>query len=300
MLIDTGASASSISTEIAEREFPEFIEYSPFTVSTAHGKTYHNFIIQIPSLQTFQAPNQIHKFNIFDFSKNYDGIIGLKLLQQLNAIIDIKNKVLRTDYTTIPIYFEDCTYTIGPRERKIIKVPVRDNLANIVINHQVIQRNVEIPETLTRSEDYHAITECVNFNDYPVQITLEKPLTTEVLEEITYDTNEALRIPPSKLDKMLKENVINKVRTQHLNKEERTAILTKLLEYKDVCHDDRLPLTFTSEIKHTLNLKDEIPIYQRPYRKPPIQKQQINKEVEKLLAQDIIQESCSPLLHFKF
>ncbi|KAK9722644.1 hypothetical protein QE152_g19552 [Popillia japonica] len=96
LLIDTGASASSMPTKKSESEFPEYILYSPFTVTTMHGITQHDYILEILSLATSNAYGQTHKFNIVDFSKKYDGTLGLKLLDEMGAGIYFKQKVLRT------------------------------------------------------------------------------------------------------------------------------------------------------------------------------------------------------------
>ncbi|KAK9752250.1 hypothetical protein QE152_g4427 [Popillia japonica] len=93
---------------------------------------------------------------------------------------------------------------------------------------------------------------------------------------------------------MQTDNVLNKLRLNHLNKEETKVIKDLCLQYKDVCYDERLPLTFTNHVKHRLNMKEETPVYLRPYRKTPLQKEEIKKQVKNLLDQDVIQESCSP------
>ena len=81
--------------EIANREFSDYVIKELFSVQTAHATTYHDSVIKIPSLATFNAYGQTHKFHVFDFSEKYDGLIGLKLLEQLEAIIDIKNKCVQ-------------------------------------------------------------------------------------------------------------------------------------------------------------------------------------------------------------
>ncbi|KAK9680060.1 hypothetical protein QE152_g39446 [Popillia japonica] len=343
LLIDTGASASSISTKIAESEFPEYILYSPFTVTTMHGTTQHNYILEIPSLATFNAYGQTHKFNIVDFSRKYDGILGLKLLEQMGAVIDFKQKVLRTKFTEIPLHLEDPTIHIGPRERKIVRLPVDRNLQEVLITHTIhigprerkivrlpVDRNlqevlithqeiapgVEIPENITISEDYHVITEMINFNEYPIQVNMEKPISTILY----HSTEEETKDQPyaTEIKKIQKSNVIQKLRLEHLNTEEQAMIrnlcleykdlchdekipLTftsqikqNCLEYKDLCHDEKIPLTFTSQIKHRIRLKDETPVYLKPYKKSPAQKEEVNKQVKKMLDQKIIQESSSP------
>ncbi|KAK9721518.1 Integrase zinc binding domain [Popillia japonica] len=292
LLIDTGASASSISTKIAESEFPEYILYSPFTVTTMHGTTQHNYILEIPSLATFNAYGQTHKFNIVDFSRKYDGILGLKLLEQMGAVIDFKQKVLRTKFTEIPLHLEDPTIHIGPRERKIVRLPVDRNLQEVLITHQEIAPGVEIPENITISEDYHVITEMINFNEYPIQVNMEKPISTILY----HSTEEETKDQPyaTEIKKIQKSNVIQKLRLEHLNTEEQAMIRNLCLEYKDLCHDEKIPLTFTSQIKHRIRLKDETPVYLKPYKKSPAQKEEVNKQVKKMLDQKIIQESSSP------
>lgn len=91
-----------------------------------HETSYHDDILIIPALPTFNAYNQNHKFNIVNFSNKYDDIIGYKLMKQMGAIIDIDKKILRTRYTEIPIYVEQSTIKLEPRKRKIIKIPVKN------------------------------------------------------------------------------------------------------------------------------------------------------------------------------
>ncbi|KAK9731623.1 hypothetical protein QE152_g13513 [Popillia japonica] len=137
-LVDTGASVSSISTELAQNHFPEYIYYSPFSVTTMH---------------------EVHKFNIMDFSKKYDGILGMKIMEEMEAVIDFSRKILKTKFTEIPLHFDDPSIKVGPRERRIVKIPVDRNLQEVYIAHQELAPGVEIPENLTTTQDYEAITE---------------------------------------------------------------------------------------------------------------------------------------------
>ncbi|KAK9753553.1 hypothetical protein QE152_g1902 [Popillia japonica] len=112
-LVDTGA---SVSTELGQNHFPEYIRYSPFSVTTMHATTYHDYILEIPSLYTFNAYGQIHTFNIMNFSKKYDGILGLKIMKQMEAVIDFNNKILKTKFTEIPLHFDDPSIKLGPEK----------------------------------------------------------------------------------------------------------------------------------------------------------------------------------------
>lgn len=66
------------------------------------------------------------------------------------------------------------------------------------------------------------------------------------------------------------------------------------MEYKDIFYHEQLPLTFTNEIKHEIRLSRYQPIYIKPYRKSPSQRDEINKYVNKMLEQNIVREPFSP------
>lgn len=212
-----------------------------------HKTTHHYYILEIPSLHTFQAPDQYHKFNIVDFSEKYQGIVGTKLLKQMEAIINLRDGFLETSFTKIPLHFDNPRIILEPRQRKIIKLPVDRNFQEIYINHQEIAPGVEIPENITIAKDYQAITEVTNFNDYPMEIAFDKPINTTVYEEISDERNH-FRIPPNIVRRIQRENIESKLRLNHLNSEEKKMIKNLCLEYKDLVHDERLPLTFTSKI----------------------------------------------------
>ncbi|KAK9701820.1 hypothetical protein QE152_g30321 [Popillia japonica] len=223
-----------------------------------------------------------------NFSKKYDGILGLKIMKQMEAI-------LKTKFTEIPLHFDDPSIKLGPRERRIVKLPADRNLQEVYIAHQAIAPGVEIPENLTTTQHYKAITEVANLNNYPVELRVQSPIKTEPYAA-TKENHHSTRLTPKQIEKIERQNVEKKLRLEHLNEKERIMIKKLCLEYKDICHDERLPLTFTSTIKHQIRLKEDVPSYQKPYRKSPIQKAEINRQVKKMLEQNIIQESASPWL----
>lgn len=94
--------------------------------------------------------------------------------------------------------------------------------------------------------------------------------------------------------KIVRDNIKCKLQIDHLKEYERTPLVKLIHDYKDIIYNQEIALTFTSKIQHAIHLTDDIPIYQRPYRKSPQQKQEINKQIESMLAQDIIVPSASP------
>ncbi|KAK9704377.1 hypothetical protein QE152_g28344 [Popillia japonica] len=180
--------------------------------------------------------------------------------------------ILKTKFTEIPLHFDDPSTKLGSRERRIVKLPVDRNLQEVYIAHQAIAPGVEIPENLTTTQDYEAITEVANCNNYPVELRVQLPIKIEPYGA-TEENHHSAKLTPKQIEKIQRQNVEQKLRLEHLDEKERIMIKKLCLEYKDICHDERLPLTFTSTIKHQIRLKEDIPSYQK---------------------QNIIQDSSSP------
>ncbi|KAK9746925.1 hypothetical protein QE152_g5732 [Popillia japonica] len=150
-------------------------------------------------------------------------------------------------------------------------------------------------------------------------IDIQKPIQVEPYHSISQpkSNNTKTSLNPRQIEQIQYKNVRDKLRLNHLNDEEKYLINKLCTEYKDICYSELLPLTFTNSVKHTLNLKDETPIYMKPYRKTPEQRTTLNlkdetpiymkpyrktpeqrteikEQVSNLLRQDIIEESNSP------
>lgn len=62
------------------------------------------------------------------------------------------------------------------------------------------------------------------------------------------------------------------IRSDHKNQEEKHAIHAMVREYADVFHVDGKQLPFTSKIEHSIESKDDVPVYTQSYRYPHILK----------------------------
>lgn len=72
------------------------------------------------------------------------------------------------------------------------------------------------------------------------------------------------------------------------------ALHCLLASYRDIFDLDNQPLGQTSVVKHQIHTGNASPIHRRPYRVSPTERQVIQKEVDKMLARDIIEPSCCP------
>lgn len=91
-----------------------------------------------------------------------------------------------------------------------------------------------------------------------------------------------------------KENIISKVKTSHLNKEESKCLKGIIEGNLDLFYGEGDNLTFTHEIKHEIRLTNSNPVYSKIYRYPQIHEKEIENQIRDMLNQGIIQESNSP------
>ncbi|XP_050310841.1 uncharacterized protein LOC126746579 [Anthonomus grandis grandis] len=84
------------------------------------------------------------------------------------------------------------------------------------------------------------------------------------------------------------------LRIDHLNEEEREEITKLCLEFSDIFYIEGDQLTFTNEIKHSIDTNNAKPIYTKSYRYPHIYKEEVKRQISKMLDENIIRPSVSP------
>lgn len=178
---------------------------------------------------------------------------------------------------------------VSPRSEQVIKVRTSIPNGEIIIPHQKIH-NCEIPESLTIAKDGEALTTILNNSMDPITLDFSEPITVEKFDKQfvqQFELNNFDEIPNQCID-------LSKFRTDHLNSEEKLVISNLIKEYSDIFYQEDSPLTFTNRIKHQIKTTDEIPVYSRPYRYPFIYKNEVQKQIKKMLDSKIIRPSNSP------
>lgn len=290
-MIDTGSSRSFISPTKANEFFNEHKYYEPFTVVSTHAQSMHNEVIHIPLLKTFRSTLS-HKFYVYNVDGRYDGLIGSDLLKKLRANIDMNNQVLQTHNATIPIiYNPPYEISVMPRSETRVRIPTNLQYGDAILDFMQFKEDVRMPTALVKCNDFFAETVIQNVSENKATITFNKPF------EVTLFNNDECEVNFIKndfdIDKVLKEN-LSKLRMDHMNKEERNVIEQLCHEYRDIFYSDKIPLSFTNQVKHNIRTTNEDPIYIRPYRHPPCLNLEIQNQVDKLLDDNVIQNSHSP------
>lgn len=296
ILVDTASTKSFVNPTAANKYFCDAIIKDPFMISTAHGRSNEDFSTMIDCSKLFNIHNLRLKFHIFKFHKYFDILIGLDNLKLISANVDLKNNILITPKCQIKL----CYYKVGqslpkvtihPRSEQIIKLKVK-NVENgdAILPHQKLE-NLEFPESLVKVRNYETFCVILNKNEFPVELTQVSPVVVEEFEEKELNCNELnfynVNYKQTKFD-------VSQLRTDHMNDEEKEAIIKLTQEYKDIFQLAGDTLSFTNEVKHHIRTKNETPIYTKTYRYPFVHKQEVNEQIDSMLKNKIIRKSNSP------
>lgn len=297
ILIDTGSTKSFVKPSIAQKFFKRCIKQDPFQISTAHGTSVENFSTNISLSKIFKVNAKPFKFYLFDFHKYFDCLLGMDNLIALGAIVDFQHNVIKTPNADIPLQFHNSNIsancvTIEPRCEQIVQVKIR-NIKNgeVIIPYTKIA-DLEIPESLTTVIDNHALCVVSNLSEMRQDFDISKPLDGIDFRDYEIGPENVQNLNNINLEKFKFD--LSQIRTDHMNSEERKAILDLLREYSDIFHIKGNTLTFTNKIKHRIRTQDEIPVYTRTYRYPEVHRKEIQRQIEEMLDQKIIRPSHSP------
>lgn len=210
------------------------------------------------------------------------------MLSKWEAKIDLKDfqLVTRTATNQIKVYnsrnvnlYEDI---IPANSTKLVKIPINAPDGDVLVNQQILCNCIihECLTTVTNSRGY---------------VELENPTPNDVIFSLDQLTRAELFntkcTPMKQLNRV--DDVLSRLRTDHLNAEEKANLLALCSRYTDVFYIDGEPLTFTNKIKHRIRTTDEIPAYTKSYRYPFVHREEVRDQISKMLEQGIIRPSDS-------
>jgi len=244
-----------------------------------------------------------HTFHVVgnEFGIQYDGILGRNFFADKQSIINycdqqiiMQDVVVKFDPKPDKISSENCKLTLKVRYENIVKLPTK-SMGHGLISKKELIRFIYLAESLTKEMNGKCITSIVNTMEE--DITLDSP---QVLLEAVDDSDEAMTlIQTTVLVKVAGRlsRLREQLRTDHLNEEERVSLVKISEEYHDVFHFSGDMLTCTTVAEHaiptpTIDLSRAINT--KSYRIPEIYKEELKRQIEQMLKDDIIQPSTSP------
>lgn len=292
-LVDTGASSSFINPKYTNPK--DVIECRKTTITTILNKYDLNKKIILPTFIEFKQPGEF-TFLVFNFHNYFDGLLGLDILTQLEAKVDLLNKFLETKHSKIMLHFKP-NFTSGkhivPSNSKIIvKIPVDVKNGDIIVDNTEINDALHIPEGIYHAENWQSLVEVINTSEKDTILYLEQPLKVTI-----YNCQEHIEIFNFETQSQKKQGKVNftqLLRTDHLHEEEKTMLLKLCKSYKEIFYREEDSLSFTNKVKHRIMTTDDIPIYTKSYRYPYVHKIEVNRQISEMLKQKIIRPSYSP------
>lgn len=294
LLLDTGASISIIK----EEELPKTTQVfrDNLAVNGIGGKVYSTgyavLDLHASKTDTFQI-----KFHIFKtLPIIVDGILGLDFMKRYKANIDLNTNLLTLQigdkYYNQPI-FDKPDYSnsllIPPRSETIHYIYLNTEVkGDCLVSARELEKDVFLAGTIVRPKNKRVPIKILNTRDEEVSL---KNFVLNVEDLADYHTFEF-----SKHESSLKRAVtlLPILELQHLNREEKESIEKICTKYSDIFFLPGDKLETTNICEQSITLKNNInPIYNKPYRLPQALKPEVNKQIDNMLKDDIIEVSSS-------
>lgn len=211
MLVDTGSNKSFIDPKYLH---PSRIKYiQPINVKTLFQTHQVTGQISINGLMEFKTREPL-EFLSFKFHNYFDGLIGLEMLQKLKVKLDLHKGLLQTDKVTIPLLFKpnyiSKLYTIPPRNKITIQIPVDIEQGEIYIKPVQVQSQLIIPEGIYNADKWYSLVEIINFSTQIKQCVFEQPIKVESLENYSTELRHTSTILS---DRDNYQNILQLIRT---------------------------------------------------------------------------------------
>lgn len=267
--MDTGASDSIMNPEIASR-FPIACKFSDiFSVKTIFTTYTNNENISFPIFSEIGIRTSIN-FRILKWHDKYDVLLGSRDLKQFNANLNYQQQ-------TITILNKTLSFSLKNTKNNLIPV---NQISGYAVVPTIDYPNLNIPPSIHRVQNGH-----IYWPDIPENIKFNHPI--EVYNLNNYQIINTPMLPKTPLDTCL-------LRLDHLNKEEKEAILSLCRKYSQLFHAPDTPLSATTHTKHFIRTSTETPVYTKLRRYPQSIQEAIAKQVNDLLDAKIIRPSISP------
>lgn len=226
-----------------------------------------------------------------DFPIQADGIIGVDFLRKYKCILGYQDNedfiVLRPrnlDYEiTTPLLSGPTINSISiPARSEVIRSIKFESLDNeVLVPQQTIQDGVYIANTITTKQK--PLVKIIN--------TTENDLTISNIHIVTEKLSNYKIITTETNPKKRKEKL--EILSKNFPKIAEKDLKVLCTEFIDVFALESEKISANNFYKQKLRLHDKEPVYIKNYRIPHAQKEEVNKQIDKLIKDDIIEPSIS-------
>lgn len=239
----------------------------------------------------------LQNFHVVDdtFPIPCDGIIGVDFIKNNNCLLDY-NLIGKSWMIVRPLFTTEEAYTeiLDAPKPNTIAVPARSEVTRkisidfseptFLIKTKEIAPGVFLANTISSSQNtYIKILNTTNKNVLLENIQIE-PESLNLYHILTTD--------PVKSTPERKARILDKL-NKNCPLQYKESLTNLCSDYTDIFAEEKDKVTSNNFYKQKLRLKDETPVYIKNYKLPHAHKAEIDKQVSKLLDDDIIEPSCS-------
>jgi RNase H-like domain found in reverse transcriptase/Reverse transcriptase (RNA-dependent DNA polymerase)/Integrase zinc binding domain/Integrase core domain/Retroviral aspartyl protease len=284
-LVDTGASVSLVTLEATK--YQGKIEKIK---SNLHGIGGKQKIKGKISLNIFGQPLQFYVIGKLPVSMH--GILGANFFSSFNAKIDYGQLTL-----TIHKNGTDLSLPMQANVKKRILLPARCEVfrkckiqqrGDCITIPEEVSEGVFIAGTIVRPKDGEIFVKFMNTLDHEVEIC---NFTPKIVLANDYKAKRWLE-NCNNVDRVTE--LFKELDLHHLDESEKGGIKRICAKFADIFHLSGDKLTSTDMYKQQIRLKpNSAPVYVKPYRLPFSQKEEIGRQIDKMLEDGIIEKSNS-------
>lgn len=231
------------------------------------------------------------KFHVFEnLSCTADGILGDDFCRKYKAILDYKNGTLSLENRgqCVVVQVQGNSITIPPRCEVIKHIPTTIG-GDCVILAKEIHKGVFTAGVISQPKNGVIPVRILNTNDSSITIDSSKLdiLNLNYFDVCNFDQNKISTDRVKKLFNLLELH-------SYLNEEEQKSIENVCAKYADVFQLPGDTLSTTNLLEHSIQLKENTtPVYTKPYRLPNALKNEVQRQIDDMLENDIIEETTS-------
>lgn len=305
-LVDTGAEVSIIKNS-----------HDLYYLNNLEDKTISMTGITSEKISTLGILHSKVNINNFSFAVDFnlvsedfpiitDGILGQDFLEEYKCILDFSSQTLTLNFwtqttTNLHLYSNINIISIPPRCEVYRNVLISNLSEDSVIFNNEIKPGVFIASSIVNKDN--PIIKILNTNDFTVNIDNPKfdfqPLSLfHIKSQTEFDKTQEEEKEKIKSESNSNRafevwNQISKI-NDHIPKNILEHLKNLILEFHDVFGLKDEKLTTNNFYKQKLKLTDETPVYIKNHRLPHSQKDEIKKQIDRMLKDNIIEPSISP------
>lgn len=230
---------------------------------------------------------------VHDFECKVDGILGLDFLNKMRVKLDFSKHAISFEYNYVEREYEmegEVNYISVPaRCEKVFLFETAVSGDCIILPYEVC-KGVFVGGMIVCPSEKKVPVRIMNVNENNAVLKNFAPIICKLDEYNAVKLGSADNKSGNRVRQLFKE-----VKLDHLNVEERKEVMNIIVKYADVFHLPEDKLGTCNVYKQGLEIKPgTVPAYTKPYRVPFEQREEVKRQINKMIEDDIVEPAASP------